>query len=116
VAEKKVKSEGYFKDANLFKDDASKSEKKDETKTNETSKGNEYEYKQEWGEQLVGTSHTCICILTLKPELKIKIIELPDQTLGQPFWFDDQTIGFLAYQELPKRLGMAFCRNRVSLF
>jgi len=109
VAEKKLKSESYFKDANLFNDET----KKDDTK-NEVSKGNEYEYKEEWGEQLVGLKHTCVCILTLKPELKMKIVELPDQTLAQPFWIDAQTIGFIAFQEKPRRLGLVYCYNRLN--
>ena len=111
VAEKKVKSEGYFKDAKLFKDDEKKPTNDEKEKPE---KGDEYEWKQEWGEQLVGLRHTCICILTLEPEYKLRIIELPDRTLGQPFWIDEQTIGFIGYQEAPKRLGLIFCRNRVK--
>ena len=115
VAEKKVKSESYFKDAKLFKEDEKKPAKDAEKSKDEPVKGNEYEYKEEWGEQLEGLRHTCICILTIEPEYKLRVIELPDQTLGQPFWIDEQTIGFVGYQEAPKRLGMVFCFNRVSV-
>lgn len=113
MAEKKVERKSYFKESDLFKDDSTKDAKKDDTKKDDT-KGNEYEYKQDWGEQFDGLAHTCICVLTLKPELKLKIIELPDKTLGKPFWIDNETIGFIAYQENPKRLGLIYCFNRVG--
>ena len=114
VAEKKVKSESYFKDPKLFKDDEKKPTIKDDKPKEEPTKGNEYEWKQEWGDQMEGLRHTCVCILTLEPEYKLRIIELPDLTLAQPFWIDEQTIGFIGLQEAPKRLGLVFCWNRVS--
>ena len=119
VAEKKVKNESFFKDAKLFKEDEKKPAKdekpRDESKPKEEPvKGGEYEWKQEWGEQLEGLSHTCVCILTIEPEYKLRIIELPNLSLGQPFWIDKQTIGFVGYQEAPKRLGLVFCLNRVT--
>lgn len=115
VAEKKDKKESFFKDTKLFKEDEKKPAK-DEPKPNDEppAKGGEYEWKQEWGEQLVGLSHTCVCILTIEPEYKLRIIELPELSLGQAFWIDEQTIGFVGYQEAPKRLGMIFCFNRVT--
>jgi len=116
VAEKKVKAESFFK-SELFKDEKAKNDdaKKDDTKKDEeTSKGTEYEYRSDWGEQFDGLTHTCVCILTFEPELKLKVIELPNLTLAQPFWIDDQTISFIAYQESPKRLGLIYCYNRVG--
>ena len=116
MAEKKVETKSYFKESDLFKDDSTNDTKKDASKdaTKDATKGNEYEYKQDWGEQFDGLAHTCLCVLTLTPELKLKIIELPDKTLGKPFWIDNETIGFIAYQESPKRLGLKFCFNRVG--
>ena len=113
VAEKKVKSESYFKDAKLFKDET-KPPADDKKPKEEPTKGNEHEWKQGWGEQMEGLRHTCVCILTIEPEYKLRIIELPDLTLGKPFWIDEQTIGFIGYQEAPRRLGLIFCFNRVS--
>jgi acylaminoacyl-peptidase len=114
VADKKIKTESYFKESNLFKE---KIDEKDEKSKDEKVKGNEYEWKQDWGEQLEGIKHTCVCILTLSKdnEYKLKIIELPNLSLAQPFWIDNQTIGFIAYQESPKRLGLIYCSNRVFL-
>lgn len=118
VAEKKGKAESYFKDSNLFKTDKQEQDKPKEKSKDDAadtkSKGEEYLYKQSWGEQLEEYSHTCVCILTLKPEYKLKIIDLPDLSLGLPFWIDNETIGFNAYQEAPKRLGLFVCRNRIS--
>ena len=115
VAEKKVKSESFFKDScsKLFKDDEKPAKDESKPKDEPSTKGSEYEWRQEWGEQLDGVSHTCVCILTIEPEYKLRIVELPNLSLGQAFWIDEQTIGFVAYQEAPKRLGMIFCLNRV---
>lgn len=102
VAEKRIETESYFTNLSGQTDYSKK-------------QGNEYEYKQSWGEQFDGISHTCVCILAInKLECEIKIIDLPDLTIGQPLFIDNFKIAFIAIRETPIRLGLKFCRNRIS--
>lgn len=103
VAEKKhPKSRSYF----------SKSNSKDEK---ENQPGNEYVYKEDWGEELASVRSTVVCVLNLSTE-HLRVVELPDLSLATPFWIanSNKQVGFIGFNEQPRRLGIIYCTNRQS--
>ncbi|XP_066583990.1 acylamino-acid-releasing enzyme-like [Prorops nasuta] len=111
IAEKKQpKSEPFYKQKSA---DKKEKEKKDD---NETVIGNEYVYKPEWGEQLVGKSHPVVAVLDTETD-KISVIPgIPDDlSPGQVVWAKDESeiIG-VAWKHEPRHLGLVFCTNRDS--
>lgn len=55
-----------------------------------------------------------IAILDVETDFKIRTIEVNEQSLGQPFWVNDNSIGFVAWSESPRRLGVTYCPIRLS--
>jgi len=83
--------------------------------------GNEYEFTEDWGEQLVGKSQPVICIFNVNFE-PLKNSENPvrvfepnnDWSPGQMTWCsNDQVVG-VAWFHHPRRLGLIYCSNRPS--
>ncbi|XP_072932261.1 acylamino-acid-releasing enzyme-like [Epargyreus clarus] len=106
VAEKKLKkSEPYIK---------RKAEEKNESEANLPKKGEEYIYRQDWGEQLVGRYLSVIVVFRLQNESLTVLQGLPDHWCPGQVRFTpkgDGVVG-IALETEPRRLGLIFCTNR----
>ncbi|GFT14760.1 acylamino-acid-releasing enzyme [Nephila pilipes] len=105
--EKQAKSVSYFKDTS-----------QNNGETESSIKGEEYVYREEWGEACVGDHHKVLCILDTKTG-SIEILPTSninsDISFGQGKWGPrDESIIFLGWKEFPYRLGVWACRNRRS--
>ncbi|XP_075220428.1 acylamino-acid-releasing enzyme-like isoform X1 [Lycorma delicatula] len=109
IAEKKVpKTEPFYKQKpQNNKDDAGSGDG--------IKKGDEYVFRQDWGEQLVGKHQPVVAVYDLKTE-KITILEgIPDHySPGQAIWCPGGGIVGVAWENEPFRLGLMFCTNRIS--
>ncbi|GBN92752.1 Acylamino-acid-releasing enzyme [Araneus ventricosus] len=103
--EKRLKSVSYFADTSQAKDEM-----------DNIVKGEEYLYRQEWGEACVGCHHTVLCIL----EIETGVVQvLPTSKIGSDFSFgqakwgpNDETVIFIGWKELSYKLGVWGCVNR----
>ncbi|XP_011300433.1 acylamino-acid-releasing enzyme isoform X2 [Fopius arisanus] len=107
IAEKKLpKSEPFYKQKPLDK----KSEKE------EAAKGNEYIYKPDWGEALVGKHQQVVVVLDTASET-LTVQSGIDEALspGQVIWTPngDGIVG-IAWNHEPRYLGLVACTNRES--
>ncbi|CAD6208349.1 GSCOCG00003355001-RA-CDS [Cotesia congregata] len=97
IAEKKLKkSEPFYKQKSLDR--------------------NEYIYKGDWGEQLVGKHIPAICMLDTNLNTIVNLPGIPDDlSPGQIIWTpaNDAIVG-IALKHEPRRLGLIFCTNRES--
>lgn len=77
--------------------------------------GEEYVFREEWGEQLVGKHQPVVAVYDIQEE-KIVILEgIPDNlSPGQAVWAPDGGIVGVAWENDPRRLGLMFCTNRQS--
>lgn len=113
VAECKIpKSEPFYKP----KPQDSKENKENETEK-APQKGEEYTYRAEWGELLVGKHQSAVVICDLKTELLTKIETIPPSySPGQVIWTPDGSgIVGVAWKNEPRRLGLVYCTNRESV-
>ncbi|XP_052759422.1 acylamino-acid-releasing enzyme-like isoform X2 [Galleria mellonella] len=77
-------------------------------------KGEEFVYRQDWGEQLVGKHLSSIVVCQLQTE-KFTVLEgLPESWCpGQvSFTPDGKSVVGVAWETEPRRLGLMFCTNR----
>ncbi|XP_071498131.1 acylamino-acid-releasing enzyme-like [Diadema antillarum] len=109
VAEKKqAKASSYFEKP---KDADPAGGTKDDSDSN---KGDQFLYRQEWGELLTGRHWPVACILDLQTET----VTVPDGqpaavSAGQAVWTpDDSGIVFVGWQNEPYRVGLIYCSNR----
>ncbi|KAM9476086.1 acylamino-acid-releasing enzyme-like [Clarias gariepinus] len=114
VAEKKrPKTESYFQSEALLGDDEEgiKAEKLEDTV-----KGNQFVYYEDWGEALVSKSAPVLCILDIEGN-NVSVLEgVPDDiSPGQAFWAPNDTgVVFVGWWHEPFRLGLKYCPNRRS--
>ncbi|XP_026725351.1 acylamino-acid-releasing enzyme-like isoform X1 [Trichoplusia ni] len=111
VAEKKPsKSEPYIK---RKPEDKPKADGSGETAVK---KGEEFLYRQDWGEQLVGKHLSVIVVCKLATETLTILDGLPESwTPGQVrFLPDGSGVVGVAWETEPRRLGLIFCTNRPS--
>ncbi|XP_060787677.1 acylamino-acid-releasing enzyme isoform X2 [Neoarius graeffei] len=116
VAEKKrPKAESYFQSESesslLGDDEVIKAEKKEDTV-----KGNQFVYYEDWGENLVSKSTPVLCILDIEGN-NVSVLEgVPDDiSPGQAFWAPNDTgVVFVGWPHEPFRLGLKSCPNRRS--
>ena len=73
--------------------------------------GNQYLYKEDWGEGCAEIHSSVICILDLKHD-SLKMVSLEGMTLFEPFWITPEEIGFLGIEEEPRKLNFLFAFNR----
>ena len=105
VAERKpAKSKSFF-------------DKNDSDSQNDVDIGKEFVFKEDWGEQLVGTFQPSLFIY----EVHEKNVEdfskyLPkDQSIGCALWSkDDKFLYILGWNGSPWKIGLIFCKNRYS--
>ncbi|XP_014244285.1 acylamino-acid-releasing enzyme-like isoform X2 [Cimex lectularius] len=77
--------------------------------------GSEYLFTEEWGEALVGKSSPVLAIY----DVETNTVSLlngapPDLSLGQGVWAPDGGVVCVAWNTLPRRLGLVYCTNRLS--
>ncbi|KAJ8676560.1 hypothetical protein QAD02_012347 [Eretmocerus hayati] len=111
VAEKKLpKSESFYKQKPAPK------AKSDKTNEEEVSKGTEYIFKPDWGEQLVGKHQSVVVILNLEDDTINPVTTIPEEYFpAQVLWAPDgkDVIG-VAYKPNKRYLGLYACSNRES--
>ncbi|XP_053607097.1 acylamino-acid-releasing enzyme-like isoform X2 [Plodia interpunctella] len=114
VAERKLpKFEPYIKRKN---EDKSKTDGSGEAK-DAPRKGEEFLYRQDWGEQLVGKYLSVIVVCELQTE-KVTVLEgLPESWCPGQVRFapDGKSVFGVAWETEPRRLGLIFCTNRPSV-
>ncbi|XP_075973190.1 acylamino-acid-releasing enzyme-like isoform X1 [Anticarsia gemmatalis] len=79
-------------------------------------KGEEYVYKQDWGEQL-GGKHLSVIVVCKLPEETFTVLEgLPESWCPGQVRFNPEGTGVVgvAWATEPRRLGLIFCTNRPS--
>lgn len=78
---------------------------------------NSHEYKQSWGEKFSTTTHTSIALIDLETRKHV-LIDKIGVSLCRPFFYKSNdssiAIGCIGFQELPFKLGLIYCTNRVS--
>jgi len=78
--------------------------------------GEEYFYKEDWGEALDGVVHPVICILDLSSsDLMAKVVQVNKYSLQSPVWINGNTFLFIGVNEETKKLGVIYCTNRPSV-
>ncbi|XP_063380515.1 acylamino-acid-releasing enzyme-like isoform X1 [Cydia fagiglandana] len=111
VAERKLKkSEPYIKRSKA--EDASKSGGGDPA----PKKGEEYVYRQDWGEQLVGKHLSVVVVCKIESEAFSVLEGLPESYCPGQVRFapDGKSVVGVAWETEPRRLGLIFCTNRPS--
>ncbi|XP_074605629.1 acylamino-acid-releasing enzyme-like [Brevipalpus obovatus] len=76
--------------------------------------GDEFLYREGFGEPMEGLSHSCICVIDTKNDYKVRVIEKENYSLCEGFFFDSNTVGFIGLKETPFRLGLVYCPIRES--
>ncbi|XP_061187908.1 acylamino-acid-releasing enzyme-like isoform X1 [Saccostrea echinata] len=78
-------------------------------------RGHEHDFKQDWGEQLVGKHKLALNVLDLDSGDINTLDTLPDDiTVGQAIWTPDNGIIFVGWKHDPYRLGLTYCPIRRS--
>lgn len=110
VAEHKMpKTESFYK----FRKPNKSADDKDDGSNIES--GHEFDYKEDWGEALDSITHSVIGVLNVETD-EVKVVEVPGKSLAEPFFVgkDGSKIGFIGYEEEPRRLGLIYCPIRRS--
>ena len=72
-----------------------------------------YLQKNDWGEGLTNIEHTMVGIIDTT-NFKITLINQPDFSLADSRWVSECEIVSTAHSEVPRRLGILYCKNRPS--
>ncbi|KAK7499911.1 hypothetical protein BaRGS_00008759, partial [Batillaria attramentaria] len=107
IAEKKKpKTSSFFTNKPSADDDPKKGE--------ETVKGEEFLYRESWGEQLAERHATVICVMDVEAGTVSVLETVPDDVSpGQAIWGpDDAGVVFVGWFHEPYRLGLRFCVQR----
>lgn len=107
-------AERFHKADSYFKADTPSKQGSDSTK-HETKKGDEFAYRQSWGESLQKVHHPLVFILNVETE-EIEVPEITfDVSCGQATWTPDgKGFVFVGWWNQPFRLGLIYCGNRRS--
>ncbi|XP_039292274.1 acylamino-acid-releasing enzyme isoform X2 [Nilaparvata lugens] len=113
IAETKIpKSEPFYKRS--AQDSASKASSGDK----KPKKGEEYLYKEDWGEQMVGKHRPALAVFNVQSENGqiVSMLEgIPDNfSPAQALWAPDGSIVGIVWDHEPRRLGLYACTNRSS--
>uniref|UniRef100_A0A2A4JP98 Acylamino-acid-releasing enzyme n=1 Tax=Heliothis virescens TaxID=7102 RepID=A0A2A4JP98_HELVI len=111
VAEKKLpKFEPYIKRK------AEEKPKLDGSGETAPKKGEEYIYRQDWGEQLVGKHLSVVVVFKLATETFTVLSGVPDGMCPGQVRFspDGNSVVGVVWETEPRRLGLIFCTNRPS--
>ncbi|XP_053377651.1 acylamino-acid-releasing enzyme-like [Mercenaria mercenaria] len=88
----------------------------DKETQDKTEPGEEYVYREEWGEGLVGKHQSVLCILTIATG-DIEVVDSTPENvcIGQAKWLpEDSGVVFTGWQHEPYRLGLIYCPIRKS--
>ncbi|KAI1305803.1 Acylamino-acid-releasing enzyme [Halotydeus destructor] len=107
VAEKKKLNVKSFYKRNLDKQNGDGESK--------TIFGTEFIYEPDWGEFCQGISHTVTCVLRLK-ELHVSVLEEPNCSASDAFWISSTSVGFVGWNEGPRKLGLIRTNRPSKLF
>ncbi|XP_050543366.1 acylamino-acid-releasing enzyme-like isoform X1 [Daktulosphaira vitifoliae] len=110
IAENKVpKSEPFYKQKLNSND--SETQKKDSI-----TPGNEYEWRQDWGEQMVGKVCPVIVVCDINKDTIEVLSNIPDDInpAGANWIPDGSGIVAIGYSVVPRKLGLIYCTNRLS--
>ncbi|XP_060930308.1 acylamino-acid-releasing enzyme-like [Limanda limanda] len=117
VAEKKrPKAESFFQ---TVSPDLSSTGDEVETmreEKRETVKGEQFVFRDDWGEALVGKNCPVLCVLDIEGD-NVSVLECVPENIspGQAFWAPGDTgVVFVGCWHEPFRLGLKFCPNRRS--
>ncbi|KAI1305804.1 Acylamino-acid-releasing enzyme [Halotydeus destructor] len=77
--------------------------------------GTEFIHEQDWGEACHGIVHTVICVLTLK-DLKVSVTDVPNYSASDAFWISATSVGFIGWNEQPRKLGLIRTNRPSKLF
>ncbi|KAK7102313.1 acylamino-acid-releasing enzyme-like isoform X1 [Littorina saxatilis] len=112
VAEKKKpKTASFFESKPLSDEEKEKGDSAQEA----TIKGDEYVFRETWGEQLVERHRTVVCRLCIKTSVVTVLTQVPDDiSPGQALWGPENAVVFVGWSHEPYRLGLKFCVERKS--
>ncbi|MBN3311238.1 APEH enzyme, partial [Amia calva] len=117
VAEKKrPKTESFFQTESPETSSLGDEDAALKTEKEETVKGDQFVFHEDWGETLVNKSIPVLCVLDIESN-NISVLEgIPDNiSPGQAFWAPGDTgVVFVGWCHEPFRLGLKFCPNRRS--
>ncbi|XP_033098195.1 acylamino-acid-releasing enzyme-like [Anneissia japonica] len=105
VAEKKQpKTSSYFESKSTCKEDGEDVKEK----------GNEFVYREDWGEQLVSKHMPSLCVLDIDSASIAPLEGVPDDiSPGQALWApNDEDVIFVGWKNSSFRLGLRFCPMR----
>nr|XP_034305158.1 acylamino-acid-releasing enzyme [Crassostrea gigas] len=89
--------------------------KADKPEEEQPIRGHEHDFKQDWGEQLVGKHKLALNILDLNSGDINTLDTIPeDLSVGQAIWTPDGGIIFVGWKQEPYRLGLVYCPIRPS--
>uniref|UniRef100_A0A8C7FWY2 Acylamino-acid-releasing enzyme n=1 Tax=Oncorhynchus kisutch TaxID=8019 RepID=A0A8C7FWY2_ONCKI len=113
VAERKrLKAESFFQSCSLADEEEGVKMGKEE----ETTKGEQFVFYEDWGETLVSKSSPVLCVLDIEGS-NVSVLEgVPDNiSPGQAFWAPSDTgVVFVGWWHEPFRLGLKYSPNRRS--
>lgn len=92
----------------------SKATDADSKEDKKTSPGQEYSWKEEWGEALEGVVHPVLCVLTVDSEA-VSVTDIANYSLLSPVWLKDNSLAFIGIYEDPRKLGLIYCPTRKSV-
>ncbi|XP_062854625.1 acylamino-acid-releasing enzyme-like [Trichomycterus rosablanca] len=117
VAEKKrPKTESYFQSESESSLIGDEEETLRTNKKEDSVKGDQFVYYEDWGEDLVSKSTPVLCVLDIESS-NVSVLEgVPDNiSPGQAFWAPNDTgVVFVGWWHEPFRLGLKYCPNRRS--
>ncbi|XP_003247213.1 acylamino-acid-releasing enzyme isoform X2 [Acyrthosiphon pisum] len=111
IAEKKVpKSEPFYKQKPKASAD------KDGVDNSDTVPGKEYDWSQDWGEQLVGKITPVLVVCDIKTDTIDVLSNIPnDVNPAAATWTPDgKGVVAIGYSITPRKLGLIYCTNRPS--
>jgi acylaminoacyl-peptidase len=111
IAEKKVpKSEPFYKQKPKASTD------KDGVDNSDTVPGKEYDWSQDWGEQLVGKITPVLVVCDIKTDTIDVLSNIPnDVNPATATWTPDgKGVVAIGYTITPRKLGLIYCTNRPS--
>ncbi|XP_078340359.1 acylamino-acid-releasing enzyme-like isoform X1 [Crassostrea virginica] len=89
--------------------------KTDKPEEEQPTRGHEHDFKEDWGEQLVGKHKLALNILDLNSGDIDTLDTIPeDLSVGQAIWTPDDGIVFVGWKHEPYRLGLTYCPIRQS--